>query len=126
MLARYFPTPIAHRAVIHGDTIHLMGIVADDKSLPTGRQTEQCLRKIDALLKSVGSDASHLLTLTVYLLDMGDKDEMNAAWGRFFAPEHLPARATVGVAALGPGTRVEIVATAAMPEGGRKDKVATA
>lgn len=115
MLARHVQTPIGHRAVVHGETIHLMGMVADDKSLTVGGQLTQSLEKVDELLRSLGSDAANLLTVTVYLVDMAHKDEMNAAWGAFFAPEHLPARATVGVAALGPGTLVEIVATAAMP-----------
>jgi enamine deaminase RidA (YjgF/YER057c/UK114 family) len=52
----------------------------------------------------------------VYITTMKDKDEMNAAWTQFFNPEDLPARATVAVAQLGPGTLIEVVATAAVDE----------
>lgn len=115
MISRHIETPIGHRAVVHGETIYLMGMVADDKSLAVGGQLTQSLEKVDALLRTLGSDATNLLSVTIFLVDMAAKDAMNAAWGAFFAPEHLPARATVGVAALGPGTLVEIVATAARP-----------
>jgi enamine deaminase RidA (YjgF/YER057c/UK114 family) len=105
--------PIAHRAVTHGETIYLAGMVADDKSLSVGGQTSQVLQKIDALLKTLSSDASRLLSAMIYLTSMKDKDEMNAAWTAFFKPEDLPARATVAVAQLGPQTLIEVVATAA-------------
>jgi enamine deaminase RidA (YjgF/YER057c/UK114 family) len=106
------PTPLAHRAVVHGDTIYLAGMVADDKSLSVGGQMTQILEKIAAVLKTLNSDASRLLFVMIYLTDMKGKDEMNAAWTAFFEPEDLPARATVGVAQLGPKTLVEVVATA--------------
>src|ERR1700761_3605626 len=102
MPIRHVPTPIAHRAVVHGETIYLAGMVADDKSLSVGGQTSQILQKLDALLKTLNSDASRLLSATIYLTDMRGKDEMNAAWTAFFNPEDLPARATIGVAQLGP------------------------
>jgi enamine deaminase RidA (YjgF/YER057c/UK114 family) len=35
----------------------------------------------------------------------------------FFAPEYLPARAAIGAGELGPGVRLEIVATAAQRVG---------
>jgi enamine deaminase RidA (YjgF/YER057c/UK114 family) len=113
MPIRHVQTPILHRAVVHGDTIHLSGMVADDKTLPVGGQTSQILGKLDALLKTLNSDASRLLSATIYLTDMRDKEDMNAAWTAFFEPQDLPTRATIGVAALGSQVLVEIVAIAA-------------
>jgi hypothetical protein len=51
MPMRYVETPILHRAVVHGETIYLAGMVADDKSLSVGGQMSQILGKLDALLK---------------------------------------------------------------------------
>jgi 2-iminobutanoate/2-iminopropanoate deaminase len=113
MPTRHVRTSNLHRAVVHGDTIYLSGMVADDKTLPVGGQTRQILEKLDALLETLNSDASRLLTATIFLTDMHDKDAMNAAWTAFFQPEDLPARATVAVAKLGPQVLVEVVATAA-------------
>lgn len=114
MIVRHVQTPILHRAVTHGDTIYLAGMVADDKSLSAGGQTTQILEKLDALLRTLNSDAAHLLATSIYLTDMDHKEEMNAAWVAFFRPEDLPARATVGAARLGPQTLVEVVAIAAV------------
>ena len=114
MLTRHVPMPVAHRAVIHGDTIYLAGMVADDKSLSLEGQAKQALEKIGALLGTLGSDAKHILSTVNYVTDLGDKDQLNSAWLSFFEPADLPTRATVGVAQLGPGTLIEIVATAAL------------
>jgi enamine deaminase RidA (YjgF/YER057c/UK114 family) len=116
MLSRHNQTPILHRAVIYGDTIYLAGMVADDKTLAVGGQTTQILEKLDVLLKTMGSDAQHLLQTTIFITDMSTKDEMNAAWTSYFQTKDLPARATVGAAQLGPQTLVEVVATAAIKQ----------
>jgi 2-iminobutanoate/2-iminopropanoate deaminase len=44
---------------------------------------------------------------TIYVTDMNDFAEVNDAYGSFFTSDP-PARATVGVAALPKGARVEI------------------
>lgn len=101
------------RAVIHNGTAYLSGIVADDKTLPMKQQTEQVLAKIDAILSSIGTDKSKLLSAVVYLADMDGKDDMNEAWMAWIDRDNLPARAAVGVA-LTPGTQVEIMVVAAV------------
>jgi 2-iminobutanoate/2-iminopropanoate deaminase len=99
-------------AVVHGHLVYLSGLVADDKSLPMKGQTEQVLRKIDAVLAAAGSDKSRILSATVYLADIDLKDEMNEAWMGWVDRKNLPARAAVGVD-LTPGTLVEIMVCAA-------------
>jgi enamine deaminase RidA (YjgF/YER057c/UK114 family) len=99
-------------AVVHGNLVYLSGIVADDKSLPMKGQTEQVLRKIDAVLAAAGTDKSRILSATVYLADIDLKDEMNAAWMAWVDRKNLPARAAVGVD-LTPDTLVEIMVCAA-------------
>ena len=99
-------------AVVHGNVVYLSGIVADDKSLPMKGQTEQVLRKIDAVLATAGTNKSRILTATVYMADASLKDEMNEAWMAWVDPSNLPTRTAVG-AALTPGTMVEITVCAA-------------
>jgi enamine deaminase RidA (YjgF/YER057c/UK114 family) len=101
------------RAVVHDDTVYLSGIVADDKTLPMKEQTDQVLAKIDAILAKAGTDKSKILTATVYLADIEQKDEMNEAWMDWVDVRNLPARAAIGVR-LTPGTLVEIMVTAAL------------
>jgi enamine deaminase RidA (YjgF/YER057c/UK114 family) len=101
------------RAVIHGDTAYLSGIVADDKTLGMKEQTEQVLAKIDAVLAAVGTDRTRILSSVVYLADMDQKEAMNEAWMAWMDQAAPPARAAVGVT-LTPGTLVEIMCQAAV------------
>jgi enamine deaminase RidA (YjgF/YER057c/UK114 family) len=95
-------------AVVHDNVVYLSGIVADDKALPMKGQTEQVLRKIDAVLASAGTDKSRILSATVYLADIKLKDDMNEAWMAWVDKKNLPARVAVGVE-LTLGTLVEIM-----------------
>ena len=99
-------------AVVHDNVVYLSGVVADDKSLPTKGQTEQVLRKIDAVLASAGTDKSRILSATVYLADIKLKDDMNEAWMAWIDKKNLPARAAVGEE-LTLGRLVEIMVCAA-------------
>jgi enamine deaminase RidA (YjgF/YER057c/UK114 family) len=75
-------------------------------------QTEEVLRKIDAVLAKAGTSKSRILTATVYMADASRKDEMNEAWMAWVDRSNLPARAAVG-AVHTPGTLVEIMVCAA-------------
>lgn len=72
-----------------------------------GDQTRRCLESLRAVLGAAGAGLDDVVKVTAYLTDMGDFPEFNAAYGEFFAAEP-PARATIGVAALPKGARVEI------------------
>ncbi len=100
-----------HLAVAHGDTIYLAGIVADDLEADMEGQTRDVLRQLDEAAAAQGLDRSRVLTATIFVTDMTEKPAMNRVWKEFFDPAHLPARATIGVADLGPGVRLEMVAT---------------
>lgn len=100
-------------AVVHGNVVYLSGVVADNKSLPMKGQTEQALRKIDAVLEKAGTNKSRILSATVYMADASLKEEMNQAWMAWVDRANLPARTAIG-AALTPGTMVEITVSAAL------------
>ena len=101
------------QAAIHGDTVYLAGQVADDPAPSVAEQTRQVLAKIDALLKSAGSDKSRILSANVWLADIGRFAEMNAVWDGWVVPGHTPARATVEAALARPEYLVEIMVVAA-------------
>jgi 2-iminobutanoate/2-iminopropanoate deaminase len=80
------------------------------------RQTEQCLRNVEAILEAAGSTLHHVLRCGVFLIDMRDFQKMNTVYARMFG-DHRPARTTVQVAALpGDGLLVEIDAVAYLPD----------
>src|SRR6478672_7688669 len=79
------------------------------------RQTEQCLKNVQAILEAAGSSLQHVLRCGVFLLDMSEFKKMNGVYARMFG-DHRPARTTVQVAGLpGDGLRVEIDAVAYIP-----------
>jgi 2-iminobutanoate/2-iminopropanoate deaminase len=79
------------------------------------RQTEQCLKNVQAILEAAGSSLQHVLRCGVFLLDMREFQKMNAVYSRMFG-DHRPARTTVQVAGLpGDGLVVEIDAVAYIP-----------
>ncbi|MYZ49566.1 RidA family protein [Propylenella binzhouense] len=112
MIKRVGGSEILHSIVEHGGVIYLSGITADDTSGGMSEQAADICRKIDGLLAEVGSDRTKLLTAQIFITDMSEKPAMNAVWTKWLAPEHLPCRATIGVADLGPGIRIEIMVTA--------------
>ncbi|ESR27391.1 RidA family protein [Lutibaculum baratangense] len=113
MITRHFQTKINHRVVEHNGVLHFGGLVADDLSQDMKGQTAQICGKIDDLLGKVGSSKERLLTAMIYISDFSQKDGMNEAWLEWLPAEHLPTRATIGVAELGKDVLIEIVVSAA-------------
>lgn len=70
-------------------------------------ETTRCLENLGAVLEAAGSSLQSVVKVTAYLTDMDDFPEFNDAYGAFFS-DSPPARATVGVAALPKGARVEV------------------
>jgi 2-iminobutanoate/2-iminopropanoate deaminase len=82
-----------------------------------GAQTAMALRHVAAILAAAGAGLGDVVRTTVYLTDLaGDFASMNAAYGAALGG-YAPARATVGVAALPLGARVEIDAIAVVAGG---------
>ncbi|HUB06755.1 MAG TPA: RidA family protein [Myxococcales bacterium] len=75
-------------------------------------QTERVMQNLEAVLHAAGLQFRHVLKTTIYLVDLGDFAAVNEVYGKRF-PQAPPARATVQVAALPKGARVEIDAIAA-------------
>ncbi len=113
MITRHIQTRINHRVVEHNGVLYFGGLVADDKAQDMKGQTAQICKKIDDLLAQVGSSKDQLLTATIYISDFAQKDGMNEAWLEWMPAEHLPTRATIGVAELGRDTLIEVVVSAA-------------
>ena len=101
------------RVVTHGGIAYLAGLTADNRSGSMKAQTEEVLKKIDALLKAAGTSKSRLLTATIWVADIGRKAEMDEAWAAWIDPKNTPARACVQAALGTPETLVEIMCTAA-------------
>ena len=109
------PQPIGpySQAIRAGDSLYLAGQIAMDPK--TGKliegdikeQTRRVLHNIKAVLQAGKAAFSDVVSVTVYMTDLKDFKEMNEVYQEYFSSPY-PARATVGVAALPAGAKVEI------------------
>lgn len=74
-------------------------------------ETRQVLENLKAVLAAGGASFADVVKITAYLTDMNEFAAFNAVYVSYFKDEP-PARATVAVAALPRGVRVELDATA--------------
>jgi 2-iminobutanoate/2-iminopropanoate deaminase len=108
-------------AVRAGDWLVLAGQVPIDPvtgALVEGDASAQCrqvLANLAAVLADCGATLADVAKTTVFVTDLGDFGAMNAVYAEEFG-DHKPARATVQVAALPLGAKVEIEAWAFRPE----------
>ena len=75
------------------------------------KQTERVMENLKAVLAAGGLEFSNVVRCTIFLQDMNDFAKVNEVYARSF-PKDPPSRATVQVAALPKGARVEIDAIA--------------
>ncbi len=99
-----------------GDTLYLSGQIGrapdgTDVKDSVAAETRQTMRNLEAGLKENGYTWADVVNVTVYLHDIEDYHEMNAAYAEFFDGP-FPARACVGGVDLVFGFRVEISAIA--------------
>ena len=80
----------------------------------TAAQARQALDNLAAICREGGTSLQRALRCTIYLVDLADFAEVNRIYQDHLA-EPFPARATVQVAALPKGARVEIDAVVALP-----------
>jgi 2-iminobutanoate/2-iminopropanoate deaminase len=78
-----------------------------------GQETLQVMRNLEAILVAGGASFASVLKTTIYLVDMAAFPVVNQVYAGYF-PAGPPARATVQVAGLPRGARVEIDAVAAI------------
>ena len=74
-------------------------------------EARQVLANLEAVLVAAGLTHADVVKTTIYLVDLADFTTVNVVYGECFTAP-FPARATVGVAALPRGARVEIEAVA--------------
>lgn len=110
--------PYSH-AVRCGELLFCSGQIPLDPAsgeLVGGDEAEQarrCLENLQAVCEAAGTTLQRAVRLTIYMTDLTAFAAVNAVCAEFF-PVDPPARATVGVAALPRGARVEIDAVAAL------------
>jgi 2-iminobutanoate/2-iminopropanoate deaminase len=107
--------------ILAGDTLYLAGQLGRDpataKIVAGGieAETRQTLTNLREVLREAGMDFGDVVSVTAYLVDFKEFDAYNKVYREFF-PKDPPARATVGVAALNQGGRIELQMIAVKPK----------
>ena len=101
------------QAVAVGQTVYVSGQIPLDPAtgiLVTGGIEIEIRRAFDNLLaiaQAAGGTLDDVVKLTLYLTDLGHFPQVNQIMAEYFQ-EPYPARATVGVASLPRGARIEM------------------
>lgn len=103
------------KIVKHNGVAYLCGQVGAGDTVE--EQTRDCLARVDALLEEAGTDKRHILQAIVWVADMADFAGMNAVWDAWVPEGHAPARACGEAKLARDVLKVEVIVTAALPEG---------
>ena len=96
----------ANKAIHSTDAVYpAVGPYSQGESIE--EQTHQVLRYIAEMLEAQDMTLANVVMSTVYMTDLSEFGQMNGVYGEYFS-EQPPARATVGVAALPRGVKIEI------------------
>ena len=105
-------------AVRAGNLVFLSGSIALDPTSgellgggDAAAEARQVLANLRAVLEAAGVGPGQVVKTTIYLVDMADFAAVNGVYAEMFG-DSAPARATIAVAALPRGARVEIDAIA--------------
>jgi 2-iminobutanoate/2-iminopropanoate deaminase len=106
--------------ILVGNTLYVSGHLGRDpvtSRLVTGgieAETRQVLANSREVLRTAGMDFKDVTSVTAYITSFDDFAKFNAVYSEFF-PTDAPARATVQVAALNAGARIELQMIAVRP-----------
>lgn len=110
------------QAVVAGDTVYLRGQIGQD--LDTSEvigvgdveaQAERAMANIDMLLRECGSELSHIVKITVYLIDPRHRETVYRVMGKWLKGVHYVSTGIVVAMFARPEYLVEIDATAVIP-----------
>ena len=105
-----------NQAIVAGELVFVagqLGLAPGDTAVEgdIGRQTEQALANLAAILEAAGSSMDKLVKTSVFLADLDDFQGMNEVYATRVG-DRPPARSTFQVAKLPSGALVEIEAVA--------------
>jgi 2-iminobutanoate/2-iminopropanoate deaminase len=78
-------------------------------------KTHQIMQNLEAILAEAGLGFEDVVKTTAYFTDIGDFEELDAAYAEYFDGDY-PARDVIEVEALPAGATVELVMVASLAE----------
>ena len=112
-IIRHEPGKFLSGAVEAAGLVFVAGQVADNLAAGIDGQTREVLAKIDALLARAGTNKSKIVSASVWVTDIRNREGMNGVWMQWMDAKNPPARATVEAKLADPRMLVEIACIAA-------------
>ncbi|KHT62069.1 endoribonuclease L-PSP [Photobacterium gaetbulicola] len=112
-IQRINPTKRWSDVTVFNGIAHFVEVAEQDTSADMTGQVNQIFAQAEAMLASVGSDKSRLLSVTIYVTDFANFDALNAAWEAWLPQGCAPSRACVKVELADPSLLVEMAFVAA-------------
>lgn len=107
------------QAIVAGGMVYLSGQLGIDPKTGViaenfAVQARQAMENLKAVVEAAGSNLDLVVSVDVYLLDMGRFSQFNEIYASYFQ-EHRPARAAIAARALPREAQVEVRCIAALP-----------
>jgi 2-iminobutanoate/2-iminopropanoate deaminase len=105
------------QGIVAGDLVFVSGQLGIDPETGQvveggiGPQTEQVMKNLAAVLEEAGTGLDRVVMTSIFLVALDDFQPMNEVYASHMS-EPYPARATVEIAALPSGARVEVAMVA--------------
>jgi 2-iminobutanoate/2-iminopropanoate deaminase len=105
------------QGIVAGDMVYVsgqLGIDPEQGHVVEGgivEQTAQVMKNLSAILAEAGCSLDDVVMTSIYLIDLQDFQAMNEVYARHLT-EPYPARATVQIASLPSGARIEVAVVA--------------
>ena len=112
----FSPVVVANNTIFLAGHLGRLPGTSDYPDGGIGEETRQTLENIGATLATVNATHADLVRCQVFLADIADFAEMNAAYRKFF-PANPPARTTVAVSGLAANASIEIECTGIVGHG---------
>ncbi|NYF80175.1 RidA family protein [Granulicella arctica] len=108
-------TPLSE-GYIAGNTLYIAGHIGTDAQgkvigIDITQQTTNAIVAVKKVIEDAGFQDADIVSVTIYVTDLNDVPAMNAVYKKLI-PDPKPARATVQVAGLIGGAKIEISAIA--------------
>ena len=108
------------QGIVAGDLVFVSGQLGIDPAqghvVDGGivEQTEQVMENLSAILEEAGCSLDDVVMTSIFLIELQDFQAMNEVYARHLR-QLYPARATVEIAALPSGARIEVAVVARRP-----------
>lgn len=112
-ITRHESSAILSEVVEANGFVFTGGVIADDPTQDITGQTQQVVREIDRLLGLCATDKSRIVSATVWVTDMRNREAMNEVWSAWTGGKDLPGRACVEAKLADPRLLLEIAVIAA-------------